>query len=267
MRVRSLLISFLGLALAIGSVFFAQKYVIPGSGNQAKVIETNKTEVIVAKVDIPFGQAIEDHMLTTQVWPAEALPPQAFNKIADLVGGDDPRRAKRAMAQGELILASKVSEYGEKVTIVQTLGSNMRAIAIKVNAVSGVGGFVTPGDKVDIVLTQGRGEDLKAVTILQNVRVIGIDQAADEDASDPSIVKTITVEVTPDDGQKLALAQSAGSLSLTLRTLDNVSDKPMEQVRLRDLLLEKSPSEEPVKRSPAIIINRSGVTSTVNIGG
>lgn len=267
MRMRSLLVSLLGLAIATGSIFFAQKYIIQPDGNQSTVIETNRSAVVVAKVDIPFGQAIEDHMLTTQIWPADALPPHAFKKYEDLVSGDSPRRAKRAMAQGELILASKVSDFGEKVTIVQTLGPNMRAIAIKVNAVSGVGGFVTPGDKVDVVLTQGRGDDLKAVTILQNVRVIGIDQAADEDAPDPSIVKTITVEVTPDDGQKLALAQSAGKLSLTLRTLVSVSDKPMEQVRLRDLLLEKSPTEEPVKRAPAIIINRSGVTSTVQIGG
>ncbi len=86
-------------------------------------------------------------MLQVMSWPRTALPPGAITELEMLVPapGMPPRRATREMAQGELILASKVSAFGEKVTIVQSLGENTRAMAIKVEAETAVGGFVTPG--------------------------------------------------------------------------------------------------------------------------
>ena len=125
-----------------------------------------------------------------------------------------------------------VSGFGEKVTIVQALAPGHRAMSIKVNAETGVGGFVTPGDRVDILLTQGRNETLKTVTILQNARVIGVDQTADTRADSPEIARTVTVEVSPEEGQRLALAQSAGTLSLTLCTLEATNDAPLESIGL-----------------------------------
>ena len=210
--------------------------------------------------DIPFGTTIEGHKLTTIMWPTNAVPPGTFADYAMLLPqqGDDPRRAKRAMAQGELVLANKVSEFGEKVTIVQTLGANTRAMAIKVDAQSSVGGFVTPGDTVDILLTQGSGASLRAVTILQNIRIIGVDQQADEQNEQANIAKTVTVEVTPEQGQKLALAGQAGRLSLSLRTLDAVVDVPMESIRLSDIIRDKSPTEEGPKLTVKV---RRGATS------
>ncbi|WP_233489049.1 Flp pilus assembly protein CpaB [Rhodovulum sp. 12E13] len=79
------------------------------------------------------------------------------------------------------------------------------------------------------------------MTVLQNIRVIGVDQGADEQADKPGIARTVTVEVTPEQGQKLALAQQAGSLSLTLRSLEGNEDGPLQAVRLSDILLDESP--------------------------
>ncbi len=157
-----------------------------------------------------------------------------------------------------------VTNFGEKVTLVQKLGENTRAMAIEVDAVTAVGGFVTPGDWVDIVLTQGARMDLRAVTILQNIRVIGVDQQSEELSDQPEIARTITVEVTPQQGQRLALAQKAGTLSLTLRTLDGVEDEPMEMVRLRDLLQEEGPTEE-VETQPTVRLNRGTESEVVII--
>ena len=97
-------------------------------------------------------------MLTTISWPRSAVPSGVFTDYSRLIpqDGQEARRAKRALSQGELLLMSKVSKFGEKVTIVQTLGVNTRAMAIKVDATTAVGGFVTPGDRVDIVMTQGK---------------------------------------------------------------------------------------------------------------
>lgn len=267
MRFRSILLAIIGLMIAFASVVGAQRFVTPKVVVARSDVVEGRTQLVVAKVDIAFGEQIERHMLTTQTWPSDAVPEQAFTSIDQIVGVSEGeyRRAKRALAQGEILLNSKISGFGEKVTIVQTLGQNMRAMAIKVDAVTGVGGFVTPGDRVDVVLTQGQNENLKAVTILQNIRVIGIDQLSDEDASNPAVVRTITVEVTPDQGQKLALAQAAGRLSLTLRTVDGVIDEPMEQVRLDDILLLRSPAEDEKARRPVIIVNRGGERSEVEL--
>jgi pilus assembly protein CpaB len=247
MRMRSLFVMMVGMAVAGASVYASKEFlqVQPATASVDPSAPT-LVSVVVAGQDIPFGTTIEAHKLTTIQWPAEAVPPGTFSDYGVLIptGGNQPRRAKRAMAQGELVLANKVSDFGEKVTIVQTLGANTRAMAIKVDASTAVGGFVTPGDTVDIMLTQGRGDSLRAVTILQNIRIVGVDQQADEMDENANIAKTVTVEVTPEQGQKLALAQKAGQLSLSLRTLDSVIDEPMESIRLSDIIRDKSPTEE-----------------------
>ncbi len=265
MRMRSLMVTMLGMALAGASVYASRELlqVQPATAsidaNEPKLIS-----VVVAGQDIPFGTTIEAHKLTTIQWPVDAVPPGTFEDFSTLTpqNGQEPRRAKRAMAQGELVLANKVSDYGEKVTIVQTLGKNTRAMAIKVNAQTAVGGFVTPGDTVDIVLTQGSRSNLRAVTILQNIRVVGVDQQADELNETANIAKTVTVEVTPEQGQKLALAQRAGTLSLSLRTLDAVVDEPLDSIKLSDIIREKSPTEEGPKLTIKV---RRGGTNISNV--
>ena len=266
MRLRSLLVVMLGMALA-GMSIYASRELLQVQPATASVdpSQPRLVSVVVAGQDIAFGVPIEARNLTTIQWPIDAVPPGTFNDFSDLVpqNGEEPRRAKRAMAQGELVLVGKVSDFGEKVTIVQTLGKNTRAVAIKVNAQTAVGGFVTPGDRVDVVMTQGRGARLRAVTILQNIRIIGVDQKADELNDQANIAKTVTVEVTPEQGQKLALAQRAGTLSLSLRTLDSVVDEPLSSIRLSDIMDEEVPVVAAPKRT--IKVRRAGDLQSVEI--
>ncbi|AZQ67193.1 Flp pilus assembly protein CpaB [Silicimonas algicola] len=260
MRMRSLLTLVIGIGVAGFSVYASRELLqVQTATASIDANEPKLVSVVVAAQDIPFGKTIEAHKLTTIQWPTDAVPPGTYSDFSTLVpeAGQEPRRAKRAIAQGELVLANKLSEFGEKVTITQTLGKNSRAMAIRVNASTAVGGFVTPGDTVDIVLTQGGGESLRAVTILQNIRIIGVDQQADENNETANVAKTVTVEVTPEQGQKLALAEKAGQLSLSLRTLDSVVDEPMESIRLSDIIREKSPTEEGPKMT--IKVRRAGV--------
>ena len=266
MRVRSIIVALLGIAVAGGSVFAAREFLSVKSASASKDQQSVLVNVIVAGKDIPFGKVIEAHMLTTIAWPRGAVPQGVFTDYTMLIPdtGQQPRRAKRALSQGELLLMSKVSDFGEKVTIVQTLGANTRAVAIKVDATTAVGGFVTPGDTVDIVLTQGRNAGLRAVTIMQNIRVIGVDQDSNEQSDTPEIARTVTVEVTPEQGQKLALAQSAGRLSLTLRTLDNAIDVPLDSIRLSDLMRDKSPVPDEKKR-PTVTVRRGIKVEIVEI--
>lgn len=112
----------------------------------------------------------------------------------------------------------------------------MKAVTIRVNDVEGVGGFVLPGDHVDVVLT--RQADKNGATsdiVLQDVRVLGIDQVADERAEKPTVVKAVTLEVNLADGQKVALASAVGTLSLLLRKAGELKDGVRRQVTLTDL--------------------------------
>lgn len=265
MRLKAVLMTVFGLGIAGGSVFLANS-VLTNSNAAPSVSGPEMVDVVVARVPIGFGQALDEHLLTTQEWPADSVPNGTFSDISDLVSKDrsDRRRAKAYVFEGEVLLQSKVSAPGDKVTIVHKLGENTRAMAIKVDAVTAVGGFVTPGDFVDIVLTQGAREEMRAVTILQNIRVIGVDQTSEELNEAPEVARTVTVEVTPEQGQRLALAQQAGLLSLTLRTPEASEDEPLEIIDLRDLMHEESPMPDE-KRAQTIVVRRAGAVEVVEI--
>lgn len=250
MRLGSVLLTLTGFAIAGGSVFAARDY-FETRATEAPAGAARTVDVLVASRDIAFGAVIEPQSVSTIAWPADAVPIGVYTDPDLLLAdeGQEPRRARRAISQGELMLASRVSDFGEKVTITQSLTPGSRAMAISVDAETAVGGFVTPGDYVDVVLTQGSSETMRAVTILQDIRVLGVDQDANEQNDAPEVARTVTVEVTPDEGQRLALAQRAGTLSLTLRDLSGEATAPLDPIQLGDLLnlpAEPEPAPEPV---------------------
>lgn len=267
MRITSLLTFAAGLAVAGGSAYMARDFLEAKYARvEAESCSSDLVKVVVAAQDIPFGKVIDAAKIATMNWPASAMPAGSFTDLATILppNGTEPRRARMAIAKGELLLASKVSDFGEKVTIVQSLGPNRRAISIKVTAETGVGGFVTPGDKVDVILTHGRSEGLKTVTIIQNIRVIGVDQEANADSEKPGVARTVTLEVTAEDSQKLALAQRAGTLSLTLRTIENENEQVLEAISLRDVLREPEPEDAvaPAEVTVRSVVVRRGTTAT-----
>jgi len=271
MNVRALFMSLVGLLIAGGSVWATLSdwdYPTPETAEKPEIVH-----LISARHDIRFGEEIVMEMLATQAWPAEGAPQNAFSNVADLIGqpGSKSRRARETIRRGELLMPENVSEFGETVTIVNVLGSNSRAMSIRVDAVTAVGGFVTPGDRVDIVMTEGKGVNLRAATILQDIRVLGIDQNTDRGNRGTPEARTVTVEVAPSEGQILALAQRAGTLSLTLRTERDVSNEDLGQISLEDLLqnakpvvVETAPEPEPeVKRT--VKVRRGTSTEVVEV--
>ena len=244
MRFRTLATIIFGIVLAGVGSFAAMNLAV--SPNSATAMEENiMVDVIVARTEIAYGQAIEPALLMTQSWPKSAVMDGVYTDMNEFTDGE-PRRALGRIFPGEPIMMAKLSTPGERVTIVQKLTPGHRAVAISVDAATAVGGFVAPGDRVDVVMTEGNGEELRAVTVLQNVRVVGIDQISEEQQGGPMVVRTITVEVLPDDGQRLALAQKAGQLSLSLRDLDAPDREPLQQIQLSDLFDDPEPEPEPV---------------------
>jgi pilus assembly protein CpaB len=201
--------------------------------------------VIVAARSIELGQALTPDMLRTQPWPADAVPEGAFTQISELTGGDT-RVALRSIAPNEPILASRVSGAGGRATLSATIAEGHRAVAIRVNDVVGVAGFVLPGDFVDVLLTRPEGqsnrtENMRTDLLISGVRVLAIDQIATESRNDPQVARAVTIEVTPEDGQKVALAGEIGTLSLALRRADEIRDAnapARPTIRTQDLRAE-----------------------------
>ena len=143
---------------------------------------------------------------------------------ATALGGSSSSKAPiarvvlRPMDPGEPIMNSKISGEGGRATLSAILPVDRRAVSIRISDVAGVSGFALPGDRVDVILTHSEGPTQVADVILQDIRVIAIDQDPNDQAANPRLGRTATLEVEPFDAQKLALAAQVGTLSLALRS-------------------------------------------------
>lgn len=281
MNSRSVMTLLAGLVLSGAAVLLVARELNnrgPGLAQAAPAPEVKVDKVVVAAVDIGFGSEIAPVQLTLASWPAGTQPPGSFEKIEDIIGTTGDRRvALRPMVRGEPVLASKISGFGGKATMSAVVPDGKRAFAIRVNDVSGVAGFLTPGDRVDIILTRdqrGEGdEDRVSNVILQNVIVRGTDQVSDTERNKPQIVRTVTLEVTPEEAQKLALAMQVGQLSLALRNIASIEEYRLRTIRVRDLVNEQPKpaapvvAPAPVKVDPTVRVRRGTAVSLAPVSG
>jgi len=235
----------LGLAFVLAgtSVFLARNWL----NEQTKPVVVQKSpeirisKIVVAASPLGFGDTIRSEHLRLVDWPADAVIPGSFRSVEDLVG-EEERVALRPIEVNEPILKKKVSGFGGRASLSAVLSPDMRAATIRVNDVNGVAGFVLPGDRVDVLLTRdlSGGEGNAALSmatdiLLQNVKVLGVDQVADESQENPLVAKAVTLEVTPPQSQKLALAQQLGTLTLALRNVKDAEAEGVKTVGVRDL--------------------------------
>lgn len=184
------------------------------------------TTVVVAKKEVAFGTTVSADVLQETKWPAGNAPEGSYKTVSQFFAEQQNRVALEALRVNEPILRGKVSGPGQRATLSNMLGEGMKAVSIKINDVAGVGGFVMPGDYVDILLVveERDADDRKkpklpgfSDLLLERVRVLAIDQSFDLKQEQPKLGNTVTVEVAIADAQKIALAQSIGKLSLVLR--------------------------------------------------
>jgi pilus assembly protein CpaB len=144
------------------------------------------------------------------------------------------------------VLSSKITGPGQRATLSAMLRDGLKAATVRVNDIDGVGGFVLPGDHVDVSLTrQVDKANASTEVVLQNVRVLAIDQLADERLDKPSVVKAVTLEVDVVGAQKLSLAASIGSLSLMLRKAGEANNQYTRKITLSDLGAPSTPTATP----------------------
>jgi pilus assembly protein CpaB len=172
--------------------------------------------IVVASEPLRFGTPLTTQNLKTIPWPESDLPDGAFAKVEDLTGAE-PRTALFPVEASEPILAAKITGPGERPGLARLIADGHRAVTVRVDDVAGVAGFVLPGDRVDVVLTVETRQVMSTDVVLQNVKVLSVDQIADERAAEPVVVKAVTLEVDPAGAQKISLAQTIGTISLSLR--------------------------------------------------
>jgi pilus assembly protein CpaB len=240
--VRSSTIVMIGFAVLFGllAVFIAQQWLNSQAEMRMRNLEANKKPVatqtiVVASKALRFGNELGAMSLREIAWPEDAVPAGAFAKIADLTSGGR-RVVLTAIEANEPILASKITGSGQRATLSATLGDGMKAVTIRVNDVEGVAGFVLPGDRVDVMLTRQQDKAMAASdVVLQNIKVLAVDQVADERADKPSVAKAVTLEVEVASAQKLALAATVGTLSLALRKAGEATAQNTRRITLSDL--------------------------------
>jgi len=208
------------LLLAISFATLATYMAMGYLKRQAAVQTPTKAKtslVVVAKSAIDPASLLSDVQLKTEVWH-QATPPQGSFASLEQVAG---RVTVTSIVPGDLILESKLAPKGTAAGITALLSPNYRAMTVKVDEASGVAGFLTPGNRVDVVVVVDKGEydkDPLAKLLFQNLKVLGTGQKLENRPGDkPLIVPTVTLEVTPEQGERLALAAQEGRISLVLR--------------------------------------------------
>ncbi len=247
---RASTIVMIGFAFVFGliAVLIAQVWLSNQASMQKQNLEAGKgpiatQSVVVAKQSLRFGTELNASMLQEVPWPIEAQPSGAFSKIEDILSGGR-RVVIAAIEANEPVLAIKITGAGQRATLSALVKAGMKAVTIRVNEVEGVGGFVLPGDHVDVVLTRQTDKaSATAEVVLRDRRVLAVDQTADERAAKAAVARSVTLEVETIEAQKVWLASSIGSLSLLLRKAGETSDVKTRKISLKDLEIGEVPGD------------------------
>ena len=261
----------LAVVIGLGATLLAAGWI----SQQGQVAST---KVVVAAVDVQLGSRLNSQMLKTVDWPAGNIPPGAISK-AELL---EDRVAKTSILRGEAILEAKLAPVGTKGGLSAVIPEGKRAMTVRVNDVIGVAGFALPGNYVDIVVNtqvDGAGSANKQISkiVLENILVLAVAQEANRDETKPRVVNAVTLELTPEQAEKLDLARSVGTLSLVLRNQidkDGVATRGIMKPQLLagDKLLAEPEKKTPkpvrkvvVKTAPAPLVNVADNKHTVEV--
>ena len=257
-----------GLGLAGFAVHLAQSYVAQTQAELAaerasrpQVVET--VDVFIATRTLRYGQRLNEGDVRTVAWPRASVPSGVFTSRDALFPPDapGPRTVLRAMEPNEPVMTIKVTEPGENAGVTSQLSRGMRAFTIQVNVTTGVAGFLRPTDRVDVFWT-GRGAQGEITRLIESgVRLIAIDQSADQDRTDRAVIaRNVTVEATPSQVAALAQAQSTGRLSLALVGVED-DTRPeaveIDQRRLLGIPEPEAPAPQVVQERPQVCTVRT----------
>jgi len=260
MRKGNFFILLIAIAMGGGAAFMARNWIAA----QATIAPPEQTgTIVVAAAPLGFGTALTRDNVNEMPWAPGKMPEGAYATKDELF--KDGRRVVLApMQRNELVLKTKITGPGQRASLSSLLEEGKRAVTVRVDDVRGVAGFVLPGDRVDVVLIQsvtanGTTENVSDV-LLQHVKVLAIDQLANERQETPTVAKAVTLEVDTDQAQKVLLATNVGKLSLILRQAGEGHPADIKRITERDLT-----RTAPVVPAPVAAPARRSDTTTVAI--
>ena len=243
---RSRLLMIGALALAIG--FLTSLWVYRSMQGKSAPAEAG-VQVMVAANDLQVGERVEEHDIKIVNIPASILPPGAPRRKADVIG----HGVINLISKGEFIMPKDLAQENAGAGLPSLIPPGMRAVSVRVNDIVSVAGFVTPGTRVDVLLTgapNGSGEQ-QTTTVLQNVAVLAsghtLERSSNGEAQNTAV---ITLLVTPDDAQRLTLASSEGHIQLALRNPLDTKQDDVGSANSRGLFKTAAPAPTPVRTVP-----------------
>jgi len=222
MSSRTLSLIALSVLLGLGAAWMANNWL---TARMNTTTDSNMENVVVAVVEIPFGQMVEPQHVKLVALPKGSAPSDAFDTVEKATG----RIATFTLLQGDILRAARLAEHLGGSTLASLIAPNKRAISVRVDDVVGVGGFLLPGNRVDVLATKkrnGGNNEAESETILHDLRVLAVDQTASTDKTQPVVVRAVTLEMTSEEAEVLVKAQTEGKLQLALRNPLDEQKKP-----------------------------------------
>jgi pilus assembly protein CpaB len=209
--------------------------------------------IVVAAAPLGFGATISEDKISEIPWAAKTLPEGAFTTKRQMLK-DGGRVALAPIERGEPVLRAKITAPGQRGSLSAILDQGKRAVAVRVDDVRGVAGFILPGDRVDVVLIRteavASGQSYSEL-ILNNVKVLAVDQLAGQQPDKATVLaKAVTLEVTAEEAQKVLLATNIGRLSLILRQPGEAHSEANRRITERDLTNTPPPPPPPPPKLP-----------------
>lgn len=268
MRIFAILALVIGVFMAGGAVkyMYDQFRVMEARYNSMSGEEPVETVMIaVAAENLRYGTKIGAESVKLVRWPAEAAPETAFNTIEELFQEEGAQRTVlRHIEEKEVILRSKVTGFGEDANVAALLRPGMRAHTLGVDTQSSVAGFIFPGSQVDIYLTYNGASGQRTKLLMEKAEIIAVDQTTDREKIKAQAARTVTLEVTPQDSQRLILAERIGQLSFNLRglgdnaTIASAGGEPSKDLSVRELLGIEEEVVEEVQERGTVVVRRGG---------
>ncbi|MEH6626067.1 MAG: Flp pilus assembly protein CpaB [Motiliproteus sp.] len=207
---RTLLLLLISGGLAFGAAMVANSWL---QNQQPALVADDRLPVVVASMDVPYGQKLESHHVKIIHVDPKGIPEGSLMTIEEVEG----KVANQNLLSGEIINSRRITEHVAGSTLAALIEPSMRAVTVRVNDVIGVAGFLLPGNRVDIIATRKIKSNVISRTVLQDIKVLAVDQKARTDKNDPVVVRAVTLEVTPLQAESLMKARDEGNIQLTLR--------------------------------------------------
>ena len=218
---KAILLFLVALGCGGGAAMFANTWLKEKAGEVADQPGLETTPVVVAATDIPFGQKIEDIHIRISQWPVGSSPETALGNADEVIG----RVANQKILKGEPLLEARIVDKVAGSTLSSIIAPNKRAITLRVNDVVGVAGFLLPGNHVDVLGTRMQNKRAVSRTVLQNLKVLAVDQKANPEKDEPVVVRAVTLEADLDESLKLVQATQEGSIQLVLRNPEDLAER------------------------------------------